>query len=78
MNTQAIEELLGPPFSIRSVSYQMKAGDQFFSELLVLFEDAYIAVRLCSNEWLICQIWGFHGGDYDDYHLLGDDAVWFL
>jgi hypothetical protein len=21
---------------------------------------------------------GFHGGDYDDYHLLGDDAVWLL
>jgi hypothetical protein len=20
----------------------------------------------------------FHGGDYDDYHLLGDDAVWLL
>jgi hypothetical protein len=25
-----------------------------------------------------CKIWGFHGGDYDDYHLLGDDAVWLL
>jgi hypothetical protein len=21
----------------------------------------------------VCKIWGFHGGDYDDYHLLGDD-----
>jgi hypothetical protein len=27
---------------------------------------------------LIFKIWGFHGGDYDDYHLLGDDAVWLL
>jgi hypothetical protein len=26
----------------------------------------------------VCKIWGFHGGDYDDYHLLGDDAVWLL
>jgi hypothetical protein len=25
-----------------------------------------------------CKIWGFHGGDYDDYHLLGDDAMWLL
>jgi hypothetical protein len=25
-----------------------------------------------------CKIWGFHDGDYDDYHLLGDDAVWLL
>jgi hypothetical protein len=21
-----------------------------------------------------CKIWGFHGGDYDDYHLLRDDT----
>jgi hypothetical protein len=27
---------------------------------------------------VVCKIWGFHGGDYDDYHLLGDDAVWLL
>jgi hypothetical protein len=26
----------------------------------------------------LCKIWGFHGGDYDDYHLLGDDAVWLM
>jgi hypothetical protein len=25
------------------------------------------------NNSLTCKIWGFHGGDYDDYHLLGDD-----
>jgi hypothetical protein len=25
-----------------------------------------------------CKIWGFHGGDYDDYHILGDDTVWLL
>jgi hypothetical protein len=24
-------------------------------------------------EWLMCKIWGFHGGDYDDYHLPEDD-----
>jgi hypothetical protein len=24
------------------------------------------------------KILGFHGGDYDDYHLLGDDAVWLV
>jgi hypothetical protein len=21
----------------------------------------------------LCKIWGFHGGDYDDYHLPEDD-----
>jgi hypothetical protein len=30
------------------------------------------------NQVLICKIWGFHGGDYDDYHLLGDYTVWLL
>jgi hypothetical protein len=25
-----------------------------------------------------CKIWGFHGGDCDDYHLLGDDTVWLV
>jgi hypothetical protein len=30
------------------------------------------------NFWVISKIWGFHGGDYDDYNLLGDDAVWLL
>jgi hypothetical protein len=24
------------------------------------------------------KIWGFHGGDCDDYHFLGDDTVWLL
>jgi hypothetical protein len=22
---------------------------------------------------ILCKIWGFHGGDYDDYHLPEDD-----
>jgi hypothetical protein len=37
-----------------------------------------IALRIGSEENLPCKIWGFHGGDYDDYNLLGDDAVWLL
>jgi hypothetical protein len=31
-----------------------------------------------SKHAISSKIWGFHGGDYDDYHLLGDDAVWLL
>jgi hypothetical protein len=27
------------------------------------------------NNSFPCKIWGFHGGDYDDYHLLGDDSI---
>jgi hypothetical protein len=26
----------------------------------------------------LCQIWGFHGGDYEEWRLLGRYAVWFL
>jgi hypothetical protein len=25
-----------------------------------------------------CKIWGFNGGDYEEFRLLGCDAVWFL
>jgi hypothetical protein len=26
----------------------------------------------------ICKIWGFHGGDYEEWCLLGCYAVWLL
>jgi hypothetical protein len=29
--------------------------------------------RLCQ-----CEIWGFHGGDYEEWCLLGCYAVWLL
>jgi hypothetical protein len=25
---------------------------------------------------MLCEIWGFHGGDYEECRLLGCDAVW--
>jgi hypothetical protein len=28
-----------------------------------------MVLKICEY----CKIWGFHGGDYDDYHFLGDD-----
>jgi hypothetical protein len=47
--------------------------------------DAYLAEgqflpedQMLETENFLCKIWGSHGGDYDDYHLLGDDAVWLL
>jgi hypothetical protein len=27
---------------------------------------------------MLCKICGFHGGDYEEYRLLGCDAVWLL
>jgi hypothetical protein len=26
----------------------------------------------------VCKIWGFHGGDYEEWRLLGCYAVWLL
>jgi hypothetical protein len=31
-----------------------------------------------SDIWDICKIWGFHGGDYEEWCLLGCYAVWLL
>jgi hypothetical protein len=28
-----------------------------------------------SNQLMLCKIWGFHGGDYEECRLLGCDAV---
>jgi hypothetical protein len=33
---------------------------------------------LFSNTISLCKIWGFHGGDYEEYRLLGCYAVWLL
>jgi hypothetical protein len=37
-----------------------------------------LEVNTEKTKYMLCKIWDFHGGDYDDYHLLGDDAVWLL
>jgi hypothetical protein len=36
-----------------------------------------------ANEWTVqlvceCKIWGFHGGDYEEWYLLGCYAAWLL
>jgi hypothetical protein len=41
-----------------------------------IFTDIPLLMRNLATD--LCKIWGFHGGDYDDYHLLGDDTVWLL
>jgi hypothetical protein len=30
------------------------------------------------NMMITCKIWGFHGGDYEEWCLLGCYAVWLL
>jgi hypothetical protein len=31
-----------------------------------------------NKENCLCKIWGFHGGDYEEWCLLGCYAVWLL
>jgi hypothetical protein len=31
-----------------------------------------------TSRLVLFNIWGFHGGDYEEYRLLGCDAVWLL
>jgi hypothetical protein len=38
-----------------------------------------IATRATVATYLLsCKIWGFHGGDYEEWCLLGCYAVWLL
>jgi hypothetical protein len=55
--------------------YVDKAESAYGSRWIVATDDlgAYIRPLATGRHVLRCKIWGFHGGDYDDYHLLGDD-----
>jgi hypothetical protein len=34
-----------------------------------LMTSVHVYRILCGNELLLCKIWGFHGGDYEECHL---------
>jgi hypothetical protein len=34
--------------------------------------------RIVWTYLILCKIWGFHGGDYEEWRLLGYYAVWLL
>jgi hypothetical protein len=36
----------------------------------------FIFLSFIQNTTFRCQIWGFHGGDYEEWCLLGSYAVW--
>jgi hypothetical protein len=37
-----------------------------------------ISILMIPNSYISCKISGFHGGDYEEWRLLGCDAVWLL
>jgi hypothetical protein len=44
---------------------------------------SYMLHHICmylyiSTKWITCKTWGFHNGKYEEYHLLGCEAVWLL
>jgi hypothetical protein len=43
--------------------------------LLILNKAAVAAIH---KQYYLCKIWGFHGGDYEEWCLLGCYAVWLL
>jgi hypothetical protein len=36
------------------------------------------AAYTCERLAKLCKIWGFHGGDYEEWCLLGFYVVWLL
>jgi hypothetical protein len=30
----------------------------------------------CSTQLMLCNVWGSHGGDYEEFRLLGCYTVW--
>jgi hypothetical protein len=38
----------------------------------------YLERIIIIIQFILCKIWGFHGGDYDDYHLPEDDNHQFI
>jgi hypothetical protein len=38
----------------------------------------HITPPLEPSQLMLCKIWGFHGGDYEEWYLLGCDAVTLL
>jgi hypothetical protein len=38
----------------------------------------YPTIAIFNEHKYICKIWGYHGGDYEDYRLLGCSAVYLV
>jgi hypothetical protein len=64
--------------TIRTVSYESLWRFVCTSASLLQLDSLDTVQSRHTNKDQKCKIWGFHSGDYDDYHLLGDDTVWLL
>jgi hypothetical protein len=43
-----------------------------------LFSPSILLSTLFSNTLNLCKIWGFHGGDSEEWCILGCYALWLL
>jgi hypothetical protein len=41
-------------------------------------QDTHYISATESSRLMLCKIWSFHGGDYEEYRLLECDTVWLL
>jgi hypothetical protein len=48
------------------------------AEPWISLTDASILTAGIRMEWQLCKIWGFHGGNHEEWCLLGCYAVWLL
>jgi hypothetical protein len=42
------------------------------------YQDTNWYITLLHHTYIFCNIWGFHGGDYEEWCLLGCYVVWLL
>jgi hypothetical protein len=50
----------------------------YYTCKLTFLSNEVLILSKCSislKQHFLCKIWGFHGGDYDDYHLLGEVLI---
>jgi hypothetical protein len=73
--------------SNRNICTSAPFGAHLGGSSLHLMTVSTVSVRSIRQIWLryslwicirVCKIWGFHGGDYDEWRLLGCYTVWLL
>jgi hypothetical protein len=46
--------------------------------LILIYEGLVQSNMLLTGEEIIVKIWAFHFGDYEEWHLLGCNILWFF
>jgi hypothetical protein len=63
---------------LRSLIYTHTTRLESSSEVFQMFFRICLVSGGLRNNWILCKIWGFNGGDYEECRLLWRGAVWIL